>query len=96
MKKLVLVLFVSVVFHHIGSSQDIVTPATPGFDVVRSGIAHGEIDTITYASKTVGTNRRAIIYTPPGYTKKINTRFYTCCMALGATKRNGLMAASHR
>ncbi len=52
------------------NAQSIVKPAQPGFDTVRSGIAHGIIDTITYSSKTVGTNRRALIYTPPGYSKK--------------------------
>src|SRR5215204_6573090 len=43
--------------------------APAGFDSLRTGIPKGKIDTITYASKTVGTNRRAIIYTPPGYSK---------------------------
>lgn len=43
--------------------------APKGFDVPRTEIAHGKIDTITYSSKTVGTNRRALIYTPPGYSK---------------------------
>ena len=51
-------------------SQAQVKPATPGFDEVKTGIAHGKIDTITYASKTVGTNRRALVYTPPGFSKK--------------------------
>jgi len=46
-----------------------VKPAAMGFDTVRNGIAHGVIDTITYASKTVGTNRRSLIYTPPGFSK---------------------------
>ena len=44
--------------------------APPGFDSLRTGIAPGKIDTITYTSKTVGANRRALIYTPPGYSKK--------------------------
>lgn len=44
--------------------------APPGFDSVRSNIAHGVIDTVTYTSKTVGARRRAIIYTPPGFSKK--------------------------
>lgn len=44
--------------------------APKGFDSLRSAIPHGKIDTITYSSKTVGTNRRALIYTPPGYSKK--------------------------
>ncbi len=41
-----------------------------GFDSLRTGIANGKIDTIVYASKTVGNNRRALIYTPPGFSKK--------------------------
>lgn len=44
--------------------------APQGFDSFRSSIAHGKIDTVSYASKTVGTTRRTLIYTPPGYTKK--------------------------
>lgn len=50
-------------------SQEIVQPAAPGFDVENTGIPHGKIDTISYSSKTVGTDRKAIIYTPPGYSK---------------------------
>jgi enterochelin esterase-like enzyme len=42
-----------------------------GYDVVQTNIPHGKIDTITYKSKTVGTDRRALIYTPPGYAKDI-------------------------
>lgn len=48
----------------------IVKQAPQGFDVLQTNIAHGKIDTIQYASKTVGTTRRALIYTPPGYSKK--------------------------
>ena len=44
--------------------------ALPGFDSLRNGILNGRIDTITYESKTVGNGRRALIYTPPGYSKK--------------------------
>ncbi len=49
-----------------------VKPAALGFDTVRNNIAHGKIDTVSYTSKTVGTNRRSLIYTPPGFstTKK--------------------------
>ncbi len=53
-----------------GVAQDFSKLAPAGFDEVRTGIATGKIDTITYASKTVGTNRKALIYTPPGYSKK--------------------------
>lgn len=70
MKKLLisavsLMLFMASVF-----SQDAVKPATPGFDVKRENIAHGNIDTITYESKTIETKRHALIYTPPGYSQK--------------------------
>jgi enterochelin esterase-like enzyme len=44
-------------------------PPPQGFDSLRTGILHGKIDTVYYESKTVGTKRRAILYTPPGYLK---------------------------
>jgi enterochelin esterase-like enzyme len=50
-------------------AQEPVKPAQFGFDTLRTNIAHGKIDTVTYQSKTVGTKRRAIIYTPPGFAK---------------------------
>jgi len=42
---------------------------SPGFDIASESTPHGKIDTITYKSKTIGTDRRALIYTPPGYSK---------------------------
>lgn len=50
-------------------SQAVVNQARVGFDVFHADIPHGKIDTITYESKTVGNSRRALIYTPPGYSK---------------------------
>jgi enterochelin esterase-like enzyme len=41
-----------------------------GFDVLKNGIEHGRLDTITYESKTVGTARRAVVYLPPGYSQQ--------------------------
>jgi enterochelin esterase-like enzyme len=38
-----------------------------GFDVKREGIAHGQMEMIEYDSKTVGTKRKMLVYTPPGY-----------------------------
>jgi enterochelin esterase-like enzyme len=51
-------------------AQNIIQHASQGYDTLRAGIQHGKIDTITYYSVTVGTNRRALIYTPPGFSKK--------------------------
>jgi enterochelin esterase-like enzyme len=43
-------------------------PAPPvGFDKARDGIAHGALEMVQYDSKTVGTRRNMLIYTPPGY-----------------------------
>ena len=53
-----------------GYSQNILKQAPRGFDSLRTEIQHGKIDTISYESKTVGTDRRVIIYTPPGFSKK--------------------------
>lgn len=51
-------------------TQGIVQPAMPGFDTVRSQIEKGRIDAVIYNSKTVGVSRKAMVYTPPGYTIK--------------------------
>lgn len=69
MKKIALfvLLFVGI---FVVKAQDDFKNVSSGFDALRLGIAHGKIDTLTYVSKTVGSNRRALIYTPPGYNKK--------------------------
>jgi enterochelin esterase-like enzyme len=38
-----------------------------GFDRARDGIAHGKLEMVEYDSTTVGTRRKALVYTPPGY-----------------------------
>jgi enterochelin esterase-like enzyme len=70
MKRLPLLLIVAVFTCISSHAQELVKYAPPGFDAVRNDIARGVIDTVSYPSKTVGTNRRAIIYTPPGFSKK--------------------------
>jgi len=42
-----------------------------GFDVVRSDIPHGKLEMMTYDSKTVGNPRKALVYTPAGYTTDV-------------------------
>jgi enterochelin esterase-like enzyme len=41
-----------------------------GFDIVRQGVRRGKMEMIEYDSKTVGTRRRMLVYTPPGYSSK--------------------------
>src|SRR4249920_451803 len=52
------------------TAQEIFNYAPKGFDSLRNEIPHGKIDTVIYDSKTVGSKRRAIIYTPPAFTTK--------------------------
>ena len=40
-----------------------------GFNVVRESISHGRVEMIDYDSKTVGTQRKMQVYTPPNYAK---------------------------
>ena len=45
-------------------------PVPPeGFDRV-SDVPHGAIKLVTYPSRTVGVDRRAVVYTPPGYSEE--------------------------
>ncbi|HPE76928.1 MAG TPA: alpha/beta hydrolase-fold protein, partial [Draconibacterium sp.] len=69
MKRLFTFFILAVLFGYYANSQNTITPALPGFDVIRTDIPHGKIDTISYNSTTVGTTRQALIYTPPGYSK---------------------------
>lgn len=43
------------------------TKPVEGFDIRNSDTPSGKIDTIEYRSETVDTNRKALVYTPPGY-----------------------------
>ena len=45
-----------------------VPDAPAGFNARREGIPHGKLEMIEYDSKTVGTRRKMLVYTPPGYT----------------------------
>jgi enterochelin esterase-like enzyme len=69
MKQIFLCVFI-LIFSRFGNAQDQFVPAPQGFDVDREDIPLGVIDTITYESQTVGTNRKALVYTPPGFTDK--------------------------
>jgi len=69
MKQLFLLISTLFAFNLIASSGNIVKRVPKGFDTLRIGIPQGKIDTVVYSSRTVGTKRRTIIYTPPGFSK---------------------------
>lgn len=50
-------------------AQNYSNQAPAGFDIEKNSIQKGKIDTIKYNSKTVGVARKALVYTPPGFTK---------------------------
>ena len=66
-KAVFLFCFISVSIFSI--AQPTVTRAPLGFDSVRQGIRLGKLDTILYPSSTVDTVRKALVYTPPGFSK---------------------------
>ena len=70
MRYVTLVIAFTIALTNRPKAQNIIEHAPPGFDSLRAAIPHGKIDTVTYNSKTVGTKRIALIYTPPGYSKK--------------------------
>ena len=43
-----------------------------GMIQLRPAVPHGKIDTVLYSSKTVGTKRKATIYTPQVLKQKIS------------------------
>jgi enterochelin esterase-like enzyme len=51
------------------TAQNLDNLAPGGFDDPRTGIARGKLDTVYYSSKTVGVKRKALVYTPPQFTK---------------------------
>ncbi|WP_434981325.1 alpha/beta hydrolase-fold protein [Daejeonia sp. YH14] len=51
------------------SAQNYSKQAPEGFDKLQNNIPHGKIDSISYPSKTVGVDRKALIYLPPNYSK---------------------------
>ena len=53
-----------------GFAQINIQAAPKGFDQEVNDIQKGNIETVSYKSKTVGTNRNTRVYTPPGYSKK--------------------------
>ena len=69
MKQFITTFCICLMISQFASSQSTVAPASLGFDILRDRIPHGKIDTVTYNSTIVGANRKALIYTPPGYSK---------------------------
>jgi enterochelin esterase-like enzyme len=66
--------------------------APEGFDKAREGITHGKLEMVEYDSKSVGNKRKALVYTPPGYSADAKYPVFTCSTVSAATRRNGVAA----
>ena len=69
MKKAVSTIALFIICNITVFAQKIEKEGPKGFDQLKPAIAHGKIDTISYTSKTVGINRKALVYTTPGFSK---------------------------
>ena len=90
MKKLIALFTALIVVIVTANSQNIVKHAPAGFDSLRTGIAHGKIDTISYPSKTVGKNRKALIYTAPAYSKSKKYPVFYLLHGIGGDEKEWL------
>lgn len=73
------------------SAQTTDRVAPPGFDSVRSDIPHGTICTVSYESETVGANRTATVYTPPGYAKDMTYPVLYLLHGIGGDEKEWLV-----
>ena len=69
MRKIITFTFIFIVFGSPAKTQNFPTQAPQGFDIRRSDIPHGIIDSVIYYSKTVGNDRKALVYLPPDFSK---------------------------
>ena len=69
MKNIAIILVCALAYCFGVQAQSTIPHSLAGFDVEKAGIAQGKIETVTYNSKTVGTKRKALVYTPPGFSK---------------------------
>ncbi len=83
---IVCVMAMSIVLH----AQNVIKQAHQGFDSLRATIPHGKIDTIRYNSKTVGVSRKALLYTPPGFSKKKKYPVLYLLHGIGGDKKEWL------
>jgi len=74
-----------------------VFPAPPdGFDQARDGIDHGKVTMVEYESKSVGSKRKALVYTPPGYAADTKYPVLYLLHASVATRRNGVAGLTRK
>lgn len=64
--------------------------APVGFDKPRDSIPHGKVETVEYDSKSVGTKRKMVVYTPPNYDEDNKYPVLYLLHGIGGTEREWL------
>jgi len=90
MKKKIAALVSVLLLHFSTQAQEVIKPMPTGFDIHQDGIVHGQLDTLTYSSKTVDTLRRVLIYTPPGYSKNKKYPVFYLLHGIGGDEKEWL------
>lgn len=62
-----------------------------GFDDYDEDAAHGEMTEVTYYSSVTGTNRKCMVYTPPGYTSQKKYNVLYCMHGIGGDHKEWYM-----
>ena len=97
MKNIAIILVCALAYCFGVQAQSSIPHSQAGFDVEKTGIAQGKIETVAYNSKTVGTKRKALVYTPPGFSKKQrNTPYFIFCMVSVAMNWSGSIMANRK
>lgn len=91
MKKITICFSIFFLMNLMVYAQKIEKEAPKGFDQVRTGIATGKLDSINYESKTIGTTRKALVYTPPGFNKKIKYPVLYLLHGIGGDEKEWLI-----
>ncbi len=94
MKKLLFTIAGTALFCMNTYAQKIENQAPQGFDEMRVGIPTGKIDTIKYKSTTVGNTRKALVYTPPGFSKNKKYPVFYLLHGIGGDEKEWLNGAN--
>ena len=94
MKKIVILIFYFLFISPLAFSQKIENEMPNGYELSSIGTAKGKIDSITYVSKTVGSVRKALVYTPPGYNNKTKYPVFYLLHGIGGDEREWLKGAN--
>lgn len=94
MKKGLLIFSIFFIITSGAIAQQLEIRAPEGFDVMQNSIPHGKLDSIMYPSKTVGVKRKALIYTPPGYSKRKKYPVLYLLHGIGGDEKEWLKGAN--